>query len=199
LGIVSTEPDLEGQSQSGQSERGCLAGILWAIGLIAAFAVNCIAGAGLLTPIYDFDGAVQQLHADLAPGRMSGTLYVTRCSPVVKDVGRGERETFYRCAGDFFPRSGAPRIADVALISDLRRIPVTATVHVSVVPGDSRAYRPWPLGFMYTLALIATPLLVCCVGLWLFTKRRRLAYCGLGVAMLLALASEVAQQTWVGW
>jgi hypothetical protein len=196
---MTTEPEAEGQPQPGRSGRGCLKAILWIIALCSAFAFVCIAGAGLMESAFGFDDVVQQAHADLAPGRMSGTVYITQCSPVVKDVGRGQREAFYRCVGEFFPESNAPQIPNVALISDLRRIPVTATVDALVVPGDGRGYRPWPLGFLYTLSLIATPLFVASLAVWLCTKRHRLAYYGLGVAMLLGLAAEVAEQSWVGW
>jgi len=196
---VSTEPQREGQPRSGQAKQGCLKLILWGIGLVSAFAVVCVAGAGLMAPVFGLDEVVEQARAELAPGHMPGTLYLTRCSGVVKDVGRGVKETFYRCAGEFFPESRAPQIPNVALVSDLREIPVTATVDVLVVPGDTRGFRPWPLGFLYTLSLIATPLFAGSASLWLFTKRHRLAYYGLGAAVLLGLAAEVAEQCWVGW
>jgi len=196
---MTTEEQIPGKPQAARPGCGCLQLILWGIALCSAFAAVCIGGAGLMESAFGFDDVVQQAHAELASGHMSGTVYLTQCSPVVKDVGKGQRETFYRCVGEFFPESSRPQIPNVALVSDLRRIPVTATVDALVVPGDSRAYRPWPLGLLYTLSLIATPLFAGSLALWLFTTRHRLAYYGLGVAMLLGLAAEVAQQSWVGW
>jgi hypothetical protein len=166
---------------------------------LMAYGVVILAGAGLMTPVFHLDEVVQQSRAELAPGHVRGTVYLTQCSPVVKDTGRGDWETFYRCMGEFLPESRGPGIPDVALVSDLREVPEPASVDALVVPGENRAYRPWPLGFLYLLSLIATPLFAGSLVLRLFTTRHRLAHHGLGAATLLGLAAEVAEQFWVGW
>jgi hypothetical protein len=164
-----------------------------------AYGVVILAGAGLMTPVFRFGEVVQQVHAELAPGHVRGTVYLTQCAPIVKDTGRGGRETFYRCVGEFLPESHGAGIPDVALVSDLREVPESASVDALVVRGENRAYRPWPLGFMYLLSIVATPLFVGSLVLRLSTKRHRLAYYGLGAAAFLGVVAEVAEQSWVGW
>jgi hypothetical protein len=164
--------------------------------IVPAFAAATIGGAGLFGAISSPGRYVAQLRADLHGH--SGLLLVDDCPGVIKDTGRGDHETFFRCRGSFVADGSPDRRPNVTVVEDLREPPPSNTIGVLVLPGDPTAYRPRFSGWLYVLSLAAIPLLL--IGLLIrMLGLRWPAYTIMLLAAVLSAASEVGRQNLIGW